>query len=198
MKKIITINKEELQEKSFIFPEIKHKSKTKKGLFLKVLKYLLYAILYVITVYGFVLIHEFGHALATIWSGVRVNFIDVNIFYGQVNSAWNLDNYSAKGIVTIMGWITTLSIAIPLSVYSYIKRKEMLFTIVWSQIIRELIYWGISPFMEFGDAYNLIKWAEYFKFNYIIDVVYFSAVSSIIIVIMLYALSFYIYNKIID
>ena len=162
------------------------------------LKYSLYTILFIIIIYGFVWIHEFGHALATIWCGVRVDSIEVNIFYRCVNSDWNLGNYSIRGITTIMGWVATLSIAIPVCIYSYIKKKVFIFTITFSQIVRELIYWGISPFMEIGDAYNLIKWAGYFKFNIIVDVVYFSAVLSIIVVIILYVLFYYLFNKIID
>ena len=182
--------------KVFIFPEVK-KSKTKKfPIFLKVLKYLLYTILYVITLYGFVWIHEGGHAIASILTGNEVIKIEVNLFWGSCYSIYY--NYSARWIVAIMGWVTTLSIAIPLSIYFYIKRKTILFTIAWSQIIRELIYWSISPFMKVGDAYNLVKWAEHFKFNYIVDIVYFSAVLSIIVVIMLYVLSVYIYTKLLN
>lgn len=169
--------------------------KKPKNRLVKLVRLVLCLILFVLAFYGLAWLHECGHALATVLNGVRVNQIGVNLNAGWVDSDWNSSNYSAKGIVTIMGWVATLSVAIPLCFYSFVKKNKWMFFLAFLQIFNEMIMWGISPFVEWGDAYNLIKWAEYFKLDVIIEIVYFTAVLIIIIAVVLYVVSFYIYTK---
>ncbi len=154
-------------------------------------KFSLLLILFLPILYFFSWFHEIGHALMVILTGNIVGSIEVNILGGVVYIVYR--NYSMRWLISIMGSIFTLIISIPFMIYSVKKKNMYIFFMAFIQTTKEVLYWGISPFMKHGDAYHIIQWAEWFNLEIIIIIVYIFAILSLIMTVMLFVL-FEVYN----
>lgn len=155
-------------------------------------KYILFIILCIPIFYGFSFIHEIGHAVAAVLTG---NIVEKIIIFpsGVCYIIWT--NYSAAGLVYIAGSLLVFIINVPLFIYSIVKKCVWVFYISFIEIIKESLYWAISPFIKWGDAYLLITWAETYKQDIIVNAVYSASVFFYLLIITLFGIYIVLFYK---
>jgi len=150
-------------------------------------------VLFLLVLYAFSWLHEIGHVLGAILTGNEVYKIDVNILRGDSYVFYY--NYSMKWVVCIMGSVLSLILTIPLLIYTFKKRNIWLLSIVYMQIAKETLYWGISSFTRYGDAYSLINWCNWFNLDVLVVVIKITAIISLIITVCLFIMMYHYSNK---
>lgn len=124
-------------------------------------RFIIYILLSPIVFFSLIMVHEFSHVIVIIltgneWTGIVFNLAKMDI---AVEIIYN--NIEAIPIIRVAG--STGSILICLIVVCIsIKFKNLYFSFFSScKIVAEFVYWGISPIIEFGDAYNMYKFLEF-------------------------------------
>jgi hypothetical protein len=153
-------------------------------------KCLLYIILFIPIVYIFTWIHELGHVLGAVLSGNESYKIVINILSGGEAHMIYHNHYGAWAVF-IMGSLLTLILIVPFLVYTFKKKNIWVLSIVYMIIAKEIFYWGVSPLINYGDAYLLIQWAKWCNLNILIIIIKILSFMFFIIVVCLYILVFY-------
>ena len=134
------------------------------------------------------MVHEFSHVIAIILTGNEWNgFIAdlTNIVCMKTDVKYN--DKDAIPIIMIAGSLGSIifcSIVISIS----IKFKNLyLLSFSFLQVIGEFFYWGISPIIEFGDAYIMYTFLK-FKNWQLLSISFFVMV---VLLLILYAIIHY-------
>ena len=124
-------------------------------------KLLLYIALIIPILYGFVWIHELGHVLAAILTGNEVVRIEFTLIRATCYTRYY--NYFGRGLVCASGSLAVLLIAVPLWFYSIKKKNIWILVIAFTEIACEVLYWAVSPGLQYGDAHSLISWSTVYS-----------------------------------
>lgn len=161
----------------------------------KLCKYILFIALIISIFYGFIWIHEMGHVITVFLVGGEVERIEVGILGGACYTNYTGNSIEWYWLICVMGSVSTLLIAVPLFIHSIWKKKIIVSTLMFIQIEKELLYWGISPYINCGDAYNVIMWYDSIDQNLIVEIVYNVSIVCLVLLVLLYVLWIYFLIK---
>ena len=126
-------------------------------------------LIYFLTIFTFMLIHELAHGITAIIFGGELKGIwltsylgfgkrsnDVSAFTFYTYTSYN-DSILCYRCVKIAGSLTAILSALIVNYYSK-KEKNITFFLASSNVIYyELSYWALSPLLKYGDAYQLLQ-----------------------------------------
>lgn len=126
-------------------------------------------LIYFLTIFTFMLIHELAHGITAIIFGGELKGIwltsflgfgkksnDVSAFTFYTYTSYN-DSILCYRSVKIAGSLTAVLSALIVNYYSKKENKITFFLASSNVIYYELSYWALSPLLKYGDAYQLLQ-----------------------------------------
>lgn len=110
---------------------------------------------------SYFLIHEVGHILAIILTGHEFLGLEPvpEFFSIGVKGGGKWDDASRR-ILYASGSIFVASVGVLFMIYSYKREKITLFFTLYTYLGGEGLYWLLSPFLGYGDAFLLLSTVE--------------------------------------
>lgn len=125
--------------------------------------------LYFLLIFTFLLLHELAHGITAIIFGGEFKGIWLTSYFGFGEKT---DNASAFAFYTctdynnsilcyrcvkVAGSLTAILSALIVNYISRKKKNSIVFLATYTVIFSEILYWTLSPLLNFGDAYQLLQ-----------------------------------------
>ncbi|MFX1392309.1 MAG: hypothetical protein ACFFAH_01930 [Promethearchaeota archaeon] len=104
-----------------------------------------------------IIIHEFGHALGIILTNSKFIGFGFNLKNFTAFTTAKTYNPESKLFVIISGSIFSVFFFVVLKLGVRHKKNAVLHLAINTAILNELLYWGVSAYIKFGDAYLLLE-----------------------------------------